>query len=963
MSLTKAISLIQSQNGETATDSGIGFVTNFGIKSKFKVDLTSFGSFYLDILGLSDREQKIIHNNIHNDNFDSSQYGLPFCEEITDMLPIIIDINLEFVDNDCVTFYGSDFIIGIVNELQEIICSFIEYPQNDHNSDDPEQLRCFVLETPIWRDSDKQYQNIRFQFPYTKISKNILNGFVIKELIIGLTNKELIRKLTKMPIVTDWGQIIQKVDNSISMYGSKKTINSAPLMLRSVFTMISDYNIHDNIEDETSESYCVQYETYELINPLDCSLVNQCLINKTDLEFNDKLFSLPLMLSIYFCDKFSQIIPDSIQMGDEPVQKKFIASTSGCVQDEDQISMFNALLPLISRNRFTLECKYYWYTFGKAIFNIFNGSRIGFNIYMDVSSPDLQLLCEKTWTSFNNEYYDIRVIMEYAKNDNPDKYKEWHDTYCRPIVALAKGGKDMIVAELVKHMLRLECIFCRDSGIWYYKKNSCLKKDIGALELKNVISKRLRVPYYEMREEYEKARDEAPTPDQKKIYKGLIAEVDKFIGMLDDGNYLDRVIKAARGKMYDDNFTELKDENLNIMACTNCTLEVYDKAIINRPFMIQDYITKNTNIGFPVSYDDETAQVKALVQYYSQVFAEKDVYRHDGTHSHLCKSIFCNGNPALRLCYGELCHHVLKVNSSILIGGNDEKLFTNLIGLPNRSKSKIVEVKEKSLGGYCVDLPAECITIVKGKQSGGADPAIEQAKGARLFNVKETSKHEPIDISKVKKWTGNDRYYNRTLHREGGSRCISGKLWHMSNVIGDEPNADEGYNVRKVIIPFLVEFMEKPPCVGIEQYNQKKFKMDESFSKTIPSLAQADLYLMFRFFNIYCKEGIKNQPKLVKDTTEHQKQDSDAYYNFIKEKLVVFYVNENTKEIDRSKSMGVFDLFIQYSRWYKTFSPASFISINQNDFKNELIKEARLGPLNEINQWEGIGLRTVAAKN
>ena len=41
MNMQSSISLIQSQTGNKMTDSGIGFSTFFGIKSKFKVDITS----------------------------------------------------------------------------------------------------------------------------------------------------------------------------------------------------------------------------------------------------------------------------------------------------------------------------------------------------------------------------------------------------------------------------------------------------------------------------------------------------------------------------------------------------------------------------------------------------------------------------------------------------------------------------------------------------------------------------------------------------------------------------------------------------------------------------------------------------------------------------------------------------------------------------------------------------------
>jgi hypothetical protein len=956
MYMSKSIDLIQSQNNGRITDSGHGFVTNFGIPSRFKVDVINFSPFYTDILGLSLKEMNAMQIESVSPVFDATKFGLPFCEEIMNDSPIIITMNFEFDDRDNSIFYDANFVVGIAKELQEIIMTFISIP-DINNINEPEQLRCFILETPIWSNNNKQYQTLRFQFPYTRIPIQLINGFVIKELIIALRDKDYVKGLTVTPLITDWNMIIQKVDNHIPMYGSKITADSAPLILRSILSIILEYDPSFPITDERNETYYIEYDTYDEINPLDSFLVHQHLLDENDISFNTKRHNLPLVLSIWFYGKYSQIIPNSVVMGDEEAPRPFVASTAGVVDEEDQIAMFNSLIGMVSRDRFTMQHKYYWYSLGKMLFNIYNASKLGLNVYTALSSSELQPLCEKTWESFGNEYLDIRIIMEYAQQDSPDKYRMWHKEYCRPIIEAAKSGRDMVVAELVKRMFFLEFIYCSESGLWYYKKKSSLIRDIGGLELKNLISRRLKVPYFEMKEEYEQRLKDAPTPDQKKIFRGLIVEVEKFINSLDGGNYLELVIKSAKCKMYDNNFTALQGENLNLMACSNCVLECYDKKIVYRPSSIQDYITKNTNTAFPMSYDNDTPQVLSLVRYYGQVFVEPEVYNRDGSHSHLCKSLFCKGNPQNFLCYGELCHHVLKVGGSILLGGNEDKIFTNLIGLPNRSKTKFVEIKEKSLGGYCVDYPSDAITIDKGKQAGAPNPAKEQAKGARLAIVKETSKHVPIDVSKVKIETGNDRAYNRTLHKEGGSRVLSHKLWHMSNVMGDEPNADDGYNIRKDIIPFLAEMADNPPFEIFEQYQQRKFKMDESFSKKIASLAQADLYLMYIFHEIYRAEGLKKKPRLVVETTEKQKQKSDAYYNFIKEKIVIHYINEHTKERDLTKTIGVFDLFLQYTRWYKTFSPSSFLSINKCDFEDEMIKENRLGPLNSINQWEGIALR------
>lgn len=930
MSLRKSVDLIQSQLEDTITDSNIGFCTRFGVNANFSVSVLNVDAFYRDILELSSQEtDKYFDSETSNEKFDPTQFGLPFCEKTGDSVPIIVDMNFEFPNHESTQFYDNNFLIGVSKVIQDTICSFAKV--KDDSSGHAPEMRCFVLETHIWTANNKQYQNVRFQFPFTKIPKTVLNGFLINEIIIELTNKDFVRKLMATPLITDWNRIIQKVDDCVSMYGCKKTQDSAPFILKSIYSYISDeFDIDSKIEDDRGEEFYLSYEDEEALEPCNSSLVGQALINHADIASNDKVFNLPLLLSIHFYSKFTSINADRIQIGVEAPVKLFIPKVPGFLESENQQAMMNSLLPLINPDRCTKAQKYHWYVMGKCIHNIYHGSNNGYILFCDLSDDDLKDECEGVWEKFASEYLDIRTLMEYAKQDSPEPFKVWHREYYNPLISRAVSGKDMLVAELVKRILCLEFLYCRETKTWYHKHRSFLKKDIGGLELRNTIASRLKPIYEELRGTYEDSRDNAPTPDQKKIYKGMIAEVDRLLDKLDSVDYLDKVIKASTGKLYDDNFTELRDENMNTIACTNVVLECYDDTICYRQGMIQDYITKSTRIAFPISYTDDTKQVKYLKKYYGQVHTDD-----------------------------EACHFFLKDMASFLIGGNEEKYFRNWIGESNASKSQVVKLIQAALGDYCIDFPNEVITISRGKSSGGPDPALEQAKGTRVAFVAETDRSEPLHVGKIKKYTGNDRYWNRSLHKEGGSRALTFKLIHMSNVIAEIPNPDEAYNMREVIYPFLSKWMENPPASEEEQYRQRKFKMDQNFSKQINSLAQAQLYLMFSYFPVYREEGIRKLPAIFKAKTEAHHREIDPFYNFIKEKIVFLHINELEKTPDLTKTLDIFSLFQQYRRWFQTFSPETPITVNQNAFKAEMMKESRLGCLNELNQWSGIGLRTV----
>ena len=80
--------------------------------------------------------------------------------------------------------------------------------------------------------------------------------------------------------------------------------------------------------------------------------------------------------------------------------------------------------------------------------------------------------------------------------------------------------------------------------------------------------------------------------EKKKVRQAGIKDVDTVIDKLQDINYIESIIKALRSRLFDDNLSKYKDENLKTLACTNVVLEVYDNEICHRPGKLQDYITK-----------------------------------------------------------------------------------------------------------------------------------------------------------------------------------------------------------------------------------------------------------------------------------------------------------------------------------------------------------------------------------
>lgn len=977
MSVEDSVKLIQSNTSNRKSTSRPWFKTNFGVKSVFSVEDDNFSEVYHNIIYLINKNIKKRKTAKKNkDSFKSNDFGLPFMEKTTDdTVPFIVDFLFRFVETDDEDFFTQELIPTLVQKTQEAILTICRIDDDDSSH----SMVCYVLKSDIWTENGEDKQRLKLIFPGTKIDKVIFNTCFINLLLEDLKKEDFFKLLTKTPIVADWSYIIQKSTDYYPIYGCKETEIECPALIYKIYKDLIVEDLLDNYSEEDESKYLLDLSEHHFFEPLHSEYFVKDFLNTEDFETLSAKETLPIILSVNYQVKHSKYNQDVLKLSAPPQKKEKRNKEQGFKNKINQEELFDQLIPLISKTRF--ETKYYWYTIGKCCYNIYNGSRRGYDKFKLLTPEEYIPMLDKFWYNLEKEYLSIITIMEFARQDSPDDFAEWNKNFYYPLIdrCIVTKGKDIPMARLAKKLLCMDYVFCRHDKVWYRKCAAILKRDLGALELKNDLVDILQTVFLDEYTQRCNAREEAKGVEEKKLLNARCKDVENILDNLDKGSYIETLIKSLQSELFDDNFSKYRDEDLKTLGCTNVVLEIYDDTICYRPGKLQDYITKCTDISFPTTYDDDHPKVKFLEKYYGQVHTDE-----------------------------EMCHFFKKDMASYLEGGNPEKYFRNFIGERNASKSKVVELLQRALGEYCVDFPADTITIPKGRSSGGPCPELEQAKGARLAIVSESSKAEPLSVVKIKKYTGNDRYWNRTLNKEGGSRALTFKLIHMSNVIAAVPDADKGYRCREVIYPFNSEWVPKPPKTEKEQYAKRKFKMDTKFSDKIKTLGQAQLYLMYKYFPIYKKEGLKKLPEVVREETMKHHREIDPFYNFINQKIDRFFIfpNEETKNrlrkkkdkqsdtddedsgseyesdyddeiensdseseeddveerrtelykyLDPEKRTSVNDVFNAYGRWYSKFCPDTQLSLNQSDFLKEMRRDDRLGPIKK-GYWHGLSI-------
>ena len=341
-----------------------------------------------------------------------------------------------------------------------------------------------------------------------------------------------------------------------------------------------------------------------------------------------------------------------------------------------------------------------------------------------------------------------------------------------------------------------------------------------------------------------------------------------------------------------------------------------EKGAYFREGMIEDYITMNTGIAYPVKYTAETNQVKFVLHWFRQIFPDD-----------------------------ELFEYFLKDSASLLYGKNSEKMFRMWIGKAgNNSKSMLIKLITKTLGEYCVTFPTTILCKSFNSDS-GLNPALAQVKGAHLGIISEADETDEIMGGKLKRMTGGDDMFARGCGDNGGAIQAFYKLIYMANEVPPILGLDKAIEDRLAYLPFLSVWSMDAPETEAEQFKLRTFKMDYSFDEKIPSLCSAFAWIMLNNFSKYKIEKLR-KPKIVIEYTQQYWKDNDPYRTFIIDVL----------ELDENNEFNTSDLYPHFKAWYGNNFPQTKTPISKI-FTKIMQETTHLGPLNEDRKWIGYRIK------
>ena len=210
-----------------------------------------------------------------------------------------------------------------------------------------------------------------------------------------------------------------------------------------------------------------------------------------------------------------------------------------------------------------------------------------------------------------------------------------------------------------------------------------------------------------------------------------------------------------------------------------------------------------------------------------------------------------------------LIHYIQKAMGYALSGDTSEQCMFILWGSGANGKSTFLNTILKLMGNYACNTSIE--TFMKKHNEHSNDLA--RLKGMRLVTTSEVEQGQTLSESLIKIATGEDEITARFLYGEYFSYTPTFKIFMATNHMPKIRGADNGIWRRVKMIPFNVTI---PPD-----------QRDKHLSEKLLAENSGILNWLLQGYKSWVKEGLSDEPSVIKNANEQYRMDMDVVGNFI----------------------------------------------------------------------------------
>ncbi len=794
-----------------------------------------------------DEFYKLLHNSLF-----IKKDKISIVEKIQNKTRLVIDLDFKYKEKLNVRQYDE-------NILNDIVKNFFSNIENLYGITE-EQKVCWIMEKEnICEAPQKGYQSkdgIHFLFPYIVAEKSTYRK--LRELILETDYNSIFEKEGKIPPSNSMEEI---VDDSIYKggnwfcYGSGKPKEDMKYKLTYIKKLSSD----------------------TLINlPIDMYIDNPLEIIKNNSVANHKEINVVYTEMLENKLKTKKLKNSSSMESVESIEIHPAVLTA--TQKHD-LEMARRLTMILSSERSSNYGE--WMEVGYCLHGVSHSllqTWIAFSKKWEMWSDSSE--CEKKWESMhrnNSRQYTIASLHFWAKQDDPDKYKDiLRDSLEKLVEISIRGDKSTgphaDVANVIYHYFK-DCFVCANikENVWYY-----FNELIGGRwelteqghKLRSRLSNEIVDLYMYYQNKYQqKANMEEEGSEFQNIYNNRVANCSKVIIKLKDSGYKDKIMKECREYFYDNKFTEKLDDQKHLLGFEN---GIYDlNKSVFRGGLPSDYVSLSTKITLPIP----KSMIPISIEDILEIVKEIDNYDelNEGLNDFL-KKVFPNDGVR---------EYTMRFLSSCLSGEVREEKFYFWTGSGGNGKSKLVDMIELALGDYSRSMDVGYLTTKKGSSS-SASPELESIKHARFVWMSEPERTDTIYVGKLKLMSGGDKMTTRGLYKETTQFKPQFKIILMCNELPKLGGNDGGIWRRIEVVEYISKFTDDPRPSPANPY---QYKADEQLTKKLEQWNVLFMIKLLDKYRKYDKEGTK-PPKEVKDQTKAYRTSNDIIANWMDADLI-----------------------------------------------------------------------------
>lgn len=714
--------------------------------------------------------------------------------------------------------------------------------------------------------------------------------------------KNALKKSDTIPSY-DWHNLIDVENSDIPMYGSVRNEDERPKTCKFCFK----HEEEDSIDLEDALSLADSYY-------ISCGVINAEDYDEHDI---DNIFHIILSCHAHSCSK-EDTSEDFNNTSTSPryvprkrftinsffKRKEQLENTPEEYKDDEKKIDPAVFLDMWEPDR--IKSRAEWKTMGEAIYNYCNDegcAQAGLPMWIEETKKmlgrytsdgskapgylqcDIPGLCELNYYQFKAGRVTIENLAYIARDDDPVNFTKWHRKWYNPSLIDCVSGLqyDIAVAFFKTEFLDITCEMLSEKNInWFYFKNHRLVNDYSSSTVMKILMGRFLFKLRQMNTDICMAIEGAPKNQLE--YADLIKDsISKLIAKMKGGAFARSVLNMSAMFFHKDKLGSFLDESPDLLCVKSGVLVSSATEIIFRPGRPQDFLTKETAATYR-EYGLGHPYVKKIITWAKQTFVDK-----------------------------ELIDYWFKFLSSLLKGGNSDKIFVILYGPEgDNSKSAWVRVIYAALGPYCHKGTMSMLTN-EDRNANGPSPLLVKFKATRIIFFEESEdRSRPMRAGFIKGITGSDVYYARGMRENGEEITPHFKPVLVTNEI-PETSKGKAMKNRIRIIPFLSIWANVCPVTKSEQFLKRTFKMDKNFDDEIVFLGGPLLWMMVNGYDKYVEEGMGNIPKVVAEYTEQYWQEKDMYFQFTGERI-----QKSDLEDDVLSVTQVYEIF---KEWYEEIYP------------------------------------------